>query len=51
VDGEGTEEIRAIADRFRAILAFSEDQSCYCDWCSNQTLWLEGHRRVLSRVL
>jgi sulfite reductase (ferredoxin) len=32
VDGQGAEEIRGIADRFREIPAYSEDKSYYFDW-------------------
>jgi sulfite reductase (ferredoxin) len=42
VDGEGLEEIRAIADRFRNIPAYSEDKSYYYDWGAADTFSLAG---------
>jgi sulfite reductase (ferredoxin) len=42
VDGEGTQDIRAIADRFRAIPEFSVDQTYYYDWGAKDTFSLVG---------
>jgi len=42
VDGEGAEEIRAIADRFRNIPAYGEDQSYYYDWGATNPFSLAG---------
>jgi len=42
VDGEGTQEIRAIADRFRAIPEFSVDKTYYYDWGAKDTFSLVG---------
>jgi len=36
VDGEGTQDIQSIADRFRAVPAFSDDKSYYLDWGSKE---------------
>jgi sulfite reductase (ferredoxin) len=42
VDGEGTQEIRAIADRFRTIPEFSVDKTYYYDWGAKDTFSLVG---------
>jgi sulfite reductase (ferredoxin) len=42
VDGEGTQDIRAIADRFRAIPDFSVDKTYYYDWGAKDTFSLVG---------
>jgi sulfite reductase (ferredoxin) len=42
VDGEGTQEIRAIADRFRKIPEFSVDKTYYYDWGAKDTFSLVG---------
>jgi sulfite reductase (ferredoxin) len=42
VDGEGAQDIRAIADRFRAIPEFSVDQTYYYDWGAKETFSLVG---------
>jgi sulfite reductase (ferredoxin) len=42
VDGEGTQEIRAIADRFRTIPQFSVDKSYYYDWGAKHSFSLVG---------
>jgi len=42
VDGEGTQDIRTIADRFRTIPEFSVDQSYYYDWGAKETFSLVG---------
>jgi sulfite reductase (ferredoxin) len=42
IDGEGTQEIREIAGRFREIPAYSEDQSYYYDWGANEPFSLVG---------
>ncbi|MDR3745275.1 MAG: nitrite/sulfite reductase [Acidobacteriaceae bacterium] len=42
VDGEGTQEIKAIADRFRKIPEFSEDKSYYYDWGAKESFSLVG---------
>ena len=42
VDGEGANEIREIAGRFREIPAYSEDQSYYRDWGAKDTFSLIG---------
>ena len=42
VDGEGLDEIRAIAGRFRNIPAFSEDKSYYYDWGAADPFSLAG---------
>ena len=42
VDGEGTQEIRAIADRFRTIPDFSVDKTYYYDWSAKDTFSLVG---------
>jgi len=42
VDGEGLVEIRAIAERFRNIPAYSEDKSYYYDWGAVDTFSLAG---------
>ena len=40
MDGDGTREIRAIADRFRAIPTIGEDKSYYYDWGAKDTFSL-----------
>ena len=42
IDGEGGQEIREIAGRFREIPAYSEDQSYYRDWDAKETFSLVG---------
>lgn len=42
VDGEGTQDIRAIADRFRTIPEFSVDKTYYYDWGAKDTFSLVG---------
>jgi len=42
VDGEGTQDIRTIADRFRAIPDFSVDKTYYYDWGAKDTFSLVG---------
>jgi len=42
VDGEGTQDIRTIADRFRAIPEFSVDKTYYYDWGAKDTFSLVG---------
>jgi sulfite reductase (ferredoxin) len=42
VDGEGADEIRGIADRFREIPAYSEDESYYYDWGAAEPFSLVG---------
>jgi sulfite reductase (ferredoxin) len=42
VDAEGTEEIRAIANRFRKIPAIAEDPSYYRDWGATESFSLVG---------
>jgi len=42
VDGEGLDEIRAIADRFRNIPTYSEDKSYYYDWGATDAFSLAG---------
>ena len=42
VDGDGTQELRAIIDRFRAIPDFSVDQSYYYDWGAKESFSLVG---------
>ena len=42
VDGEGTQAIRDIADRFRAIPEFSVDQTYYYDWDAKESFSLVG---------
>jgi sulfite reductase (ferredoxin) len=42
VDGQGTQDIRAIADRFRTIPEFSVDQTYYYDWGAKDTFSLVG---------
>jgi sulfite reductase (ferredoxin) len=42
VDGDGTQEIRAIADRFRKIPEFNEDKSYYYDWGAKESFSLVG---------
>ncbi len=42
VDGEGTQDIRAVADRFRAIPEFSVDKTYYYDWGAKDTFSLVG---------
>jgi sulfite reductase (ferredoxin) len=42
VDGEGTQDIRAIASRYREIPAYSEDKSYYQDWGAEECFSLVG---------
>ena len=42
IDGEGTQDIKSIADRFRKIPEFSEDQSYYYDWGAKESFSLVG---------
>ena len=42
VDGEGAQDIRSIAGRFRQIPAFSEDKSYYFDWGAKEPFSLVG---------
>jgi len=42
VDGEGTQDIKSIADRFRKIPEFSVDQSYYFDWGAKESFSLVG---------
>jgi len=42
VDGEGTQEIRAVADRFRVIPDFSVDKAYYYDWGAKDSFSLVG---------
>lgn len=42
VDGEGTEDIRGIASRFREIPTFDEDKRYYYDWGAKDTFSLVG---------
>jgi sulfite reductase (ferredoxin) len=42
VDGDGADEIRGIAGRFRDIPAYSENKSYYYDWGANDTFSLAG---------
>lgn len=42
VDGEGTQDLRAIADRFRTIPEFSVDKTYYYDWGAKDTFSLVG---------
>jgi sulfite reductase (ferredoxin) len=42
VDGEGTQQIREIAGRFREIPAYSDDESYYRDWGARETFSLVG---------
>jgi len=42
VDGDGAQELRSIAGRFRQIPAFSEDQSYYFDWGAKESFSLVG---------
>jgi sulfite reductase (ferredoxin) len=42
IDAEGTQDIRAIADRYRTIPAPEQDRSYYCDWASDEMFSLAG---------
>jgi sulfite reductase (ferredoxin) len=42
VDGEGTQDIRDIASRFREIPAYGEDRSYYQDWGAEESFSLVG---------
>ena len=42
VDGEGTREIRKIADRYRAIPSYAEEESYYQDWGATESFSLVG---------
>ena len=42
IDGDGTQDLRAIADRFRNIPAYSEDPRYYSDWGAQNTFSLVG---------
>jgi len=42
IDAEGTQDIRALADRYRNIPAPEADRSYYCDWASDQMFSLAG---------
>jgi len=42
VDGEGTQDIRTIADRFRTIPEFTVDKTYYYDWGAKDTFSLVG---------
>ena len=42
IDAEGTQDIRALADRYRNIPAPEADRSYYCDWASDEMFSLAG---------
>ena len=42
IDAEGTQDLRALADRYRTIPAPEADRSYYCDWSSDQMFSLAG---------
>jgi sulfite reductase (ferredoxin) len=42
IDAEGTQDIRALADRYRTIPAPEQDRSYYCDWASDEMFSLAG---------
>jgi sulfite reductase (ferredoxin) len=42
IDAEGTQDIRAVADRYRSIPAPEADRSYYCDWASDEMFSLAG---------
>ena len=42
IDADGTQDIRALADRYRNIPAPEADRSYYCDWASDEMFSLAG---------
>ena len=42
IDGEGTQEIRGISDRFREIPTYTENQTYYFDWGAKESFSLVG---------
>jgi len=42
IDGEGTQDIKSIADRFRKIPEYNEDKSYYFDWGAKDSFSLVG---------
>jgi len=42
IDGEGTQDIKSIADRFRKIPEYIEDKSYYFDWGAKESFSLVG---------